>query len=226
MDLQLEFEAPSSAVGPRPPPGEWPTGCWQECRQERGRPPREWRQPSSSSEKQRFYSCDHFGHREPLKPKPPLSSHSTLPIAGQEPGPPRQGGGSVNGSPLLSASGASTAGLGGRRQLPWTLLTPVPVSPTRRPTLPLSTLLGLRPTSPPSPLAGLAVAFLNTTLCSRKTPSASPWLPALGLALTLTWDSVWTVRTLPAPSLRTRLPSKRLWPPTWAAPPGLPTCPL
>ncbi|XP_011368248.1 voltage-dependent N-type calcium channel subunit alpha-1B [Pteropus vampyrus] len=37
-----------------------------------------------------------------------------------------QGGGSANGSPLLSASGASTPGRGGRRQLPQTPLTPRP----------------------------------------------------------------------------------------------------
>uniref|UniRef100_A0A8C4M4B8 Voltage-dependent N-type calcium channel subunit alpha n=1 Tax=Equus asinus asinus TaxID=83772 RepID=A0A8C4M4B8_EQUAS len=37
-----------------------------------------------------------------------------------------QGGGSVNGSPLLSTSGASTPGRGGRRQLPQTPLTPRP----------------------------------------------------------------------------------------------------
>ncbi|VFV34612.1 low quality protein: [Lynx pardinus] len=118
--------APSSAAGPGPPPGEGPTGCRRERRQERGRS-QERRQPSSSSsEKQRFYSCDRFGGREPLQPKPSLSSHPTSPTAGQEPGPPRQGGGSVNGSPLLSTSGASTPGRGGRRQLPQTPLTPRP----------------------------------------------------------------------------------------------------
>ncbi|XP_045878778.1 voltage-dependent N-type calcium channel subunit alpha-1B isoform X2 [Meles meles] len=118
--------APSSAAGPGPPPGEGPTGCRRERRQERGRS-QERRQPSSSSsEKQRFYSCDRFGGREPSRPKPSLGSHPTSPTAGQEPGPPRPGGGSVNGSPLLSASGASTPGRGGRRQLPQTPLTPRP----------------------------------------------------------------------------------------------------
>ncbi|XP_077627657.1 voltage-dependent N-type calcium channel subunit alpha-1B [Crocuta crocuta] len=118
--------APSSAAGPGPPPGEGPAGCRRERRQERGRS-QERRQPSSSSsEKQRFYSCDRFGGREPPQPKPSLSSHPTSPTAGQEAGPPRQGGGSVNGSPLLSTSGASTPGRGGRRQLPQTPLTPRP----------------------------------------------------------------------------------------------------
>lgn len=81
--------APSSAAGPGPPPGEGPTGCRRERRQERGRS-QERRQPSSSSsEKQRFYSCDRFGGREPSHPKPSLSSHPTSPTAGQEPVPPR-----------------------------------------------------------------------------------------------------------------------------------------
>uniref|UniRef100_M3YV11 Voltage-dependent N-type calcium channel subunit alpha-1B n=1 Tax=Mustela putorius furo TaxID=9669 RepID=M3YV11_MUSPF len=125
--LSAETEgAPSSAAGPGPPPGEGPTGCRRERRQERGRS-QERRQPSSSSsEKQRFYSCDRFGGREPSHPKPSLSSHPTSPTAGQEPVPPRPGGGSVNGSPLLSTSGASTPGRGGRRQLPQTPLTPRP----------------------------------------------------------------------------------------------------
>ncbi|XP_036272880.2 voltage-dependent N-type calcium channel subunit alpha-1B [Pipistrellus kuhlii] len=117
--------APSSSAGPGPPPGEGPPGR-RERRQERGRS-QERRQPSSSSsEKQRFYSCDRFGGREPPLPRPALSSHPTSPTAGPEPGPPRQGGGSVDGSPLLSTSGASTPGRGGRRQLPQTPLTPRP----------------------------------------------------------------------------------------------------
>ncbi|XP_073076774.1 voltage-dependent N-type calcium channel subunit alpha-1B isoform X7 [Manis javanica] len=116
--------APSSTAGPGPPQGEGPVGCRRERRQERGRS--QERRQSSSSEKQRFYSCDRFGGREPPQPKPSLSSHPTSPTAGQEPGPLRQGSGSVNGSPLLSTSGASTPGRGGRRQLPQTPLTPRP----------------------------------------------------------------------------------------------------
>uniref|UniRef100_A0A8C0XMY8 EF-hand domain-containing protein n=1 Tax=Castor canadensis TaxID=51338 RepID=A0A8C0XMY8_CASCN len=120
--------APHSAAGPCLPAGEGPTGCRRERerKQERGRS-QERRQPSSSSsEKQRFYSCDRFGSREPQQPKPSLSSHPTSPTAGLEPGPHPQGSGSVNGSPLLSTSGASTPGRGGRRQLPQTPLTPRP----------------------------------------------------------------------------------------------------
>ncbi|KAM5299114.1 voltage-dependent N-type calcium channel subunit alpha-1B [Ctenodactylus gundi] len=108
------------------PTGEGPAGCRRERKQGRGRS-QERRQPSSSSsEKQRFYSCDRFGGREPPQSKPSLSSHPTSPTVGPEPGPPLQSGGSVNGSPLLSTSGASTPGRGGRRQLPQTPLTPRP----------------------------------------------------------------------------------------------------
>ncbi|XP_073908792.1 voltage-dependent N-type calcium channel subunit alpha-1B isoform X8 [Castor canadensis] len=81
--------APHSAAGPCLPAGEGPTGCRRERerKQERGRS-QERRQPSSSSsEKQRFYSCDRFGSREPQQPKPSLSSHPTSPTAGLEPGP-------------------------------------------------------------------------------------------------------------------------------------------
>lgn len=68
------------------PLGEGPTGCRRERKQERGRS-QERRQPSSSSsEKQRFYSCDRFGSREPPQPKPSLSSHPTSPTAALEPG--------------------------------------------------------------------------------------------------------------------------------------------
>ncbi|VTJ81098.1 Hypothetical predicted protein [Marmota monax] len=83
--------APNSTAGPSLPPGEGPTGCRRERerKQERGRS-QERRQPSSSSsEKQRFYSCDRFGGREHPQPKPSLSSHPTTPTAG-EPGPPPQ----------------------------------------------------------------------------------------------------------------------------------------
>ncbi|XP_036095311.1 voltage-dependent N-type calcium channel subunit alpha-1B isoform X3 [Rousettus aegyptiacus] len=124
--LSADTDGAPHSAGPGPPPAEGPAGGRRERRQERGRS-QERRQPSSSSsEKQRFYSCDRFGGREPPHPRPSLSSHPTSPTAGQEPGPLRQGGGSANGSPLLSASGASTPGRGGRRQLPQTPLTPRP----------------------------------------------------------------------------------------------------
>ncbi|XP_054582795.1 voltage-dependent N-type calcium channel subunit alpha-1B isoform X2 [Eptesicus fuscus] len=153
--------APSGTAGPGPPPGEGPPGR-RERRQERGRS-QERRQPSSSSsEKQRFYSCDRFGGREPPLARPALSSHPTSPTAGQEPGP--------------------------------------------------------------SPRAGSAAAFRNTTPCSRETPWASPWPPARGSAPTRTWGSAWRPRPPPR-SPRTCSPSRRPWPPTRAAPRGPPTCP-
>ncbi|XP_028724480.1 voltage-dependent N-type calcium channel subunit alpha-1B [Peromyscus leucopus] len=125
--LSVDTEgAPSGAAGSGQPQGEGSTGCRRERKQERGRS-QERRQPSSSSsEKQRFYSCDRFGSREPPQHKPSLSSHPTSPTAALEPGPHPQGSGSVNGSPLMSTSGASTPGRGGRRQLPQTPLTPRP----------------------------------------------------------------------------------------------------
>ncbi|XP_038191792.1 voltage-dependent N-type calcium channel subunit alpha-1B isoform X2 [Arvicola amphibius] len=125
--LSVDTEgAPSSAAGSGLPQGEGSAGCRRERKQERGRS-QERRQPSSSSsEKQRFYSCDRFGSREPPQHKPSLSSHPTSPTAALEPGPHPQGSGSVNGSPLMSTSGASTPGRGGRRQLPQTPLTPRP----------------------------------------------------------------------------------------------------
>ncbi|XP_004415960.1 PREDICTED: voltage-dependent N-type calcium channel subunit alpha-1B-like, partial [Odobenus rosmarus divergens] len=91
----------------------------------------------------------------------------------------------VNGSSLLSTSGASTPGRGGRRQLPQTPLTPCPSVNYRTANSSPVHLLGHRPASPPFPQADLAMAFPNTTFCSRETPSASPWSPALGSALTL-----------------------------------------
>ena len=118
--------APSTAAGPGLPHGEGSTACRRDRKQERGRS-QERRQPSSSSsEKQRFYSCDRFGSREPPQLMPSLSSHPTSPTAALEPAPHPQGSGSVNGSPLMSTSGASTPGRGGRRQLPQTPLTPRP----------------------------------------------------------------------------------------------------
>uniref|UniRef100_A0A8C3VGT8 Voltage-dependent N-type calcium channel subunit alpha n=1 Tax=Catharus ustulatus TaxID=91951 RepID=A0A8C3VGT8_CATUS len=94
-------------------------------KQERGRSQERKQHSSSSSEKQRFYSCDRYGSRERAQPKSAEQSRPTSPNGGPEHGPHRQGSGSVNGSPLLSTSGASTP-CRGRRQLPQTPLTPRP----------------------------------------------------------------------------------------------------
>lgn len=106
-DSSSPLPVPNSTMGQGLRPGEGPSSCRRERRQERGRS-QERRQPSSSSsEKQRFYSCDRFGGREHPQPKPSLSSHPTSPTAGQEPGPhPQVRGGWLGvGSPSgLSAS--------------------------------------------------------------------------------------------------------------------------
>uniref|UniRef100_A0A8C6JUF3 Voltage-dependent N-type calcium channel subunit alpha n=1 Tax=Melopsittacus undulatus TaxID=13146 RepID=A0A8C6JUF3_MELUD len=94
-------------------------------KQERGRSQERKQHSSSSSEKQRFYSCDRYGSRDRSQPKSADQSRPTSPNGGPEQGPHRQGSGSVNGSPLLSTSGASTP-CRGRRQLPQTPLTPRP----------------------------------------------------------------------------------------------------
>ncbi|XP_062930030.1 probable voltage-dependent N-type calcium channel subunit alpha-1B isoform X1 [Mobula hypostoma] len=90
---------------------------------ERGRS--QERKPPSSIEKQRYYSCDRYGSREPPQPKSTDHSRSASPSTGPEQGLHRQGSGSVNDSPMQTASGASTP-CRGRRQLPPTPLTPRP----------------------------------------------------------------------------------------------------
>uniref|UniRef100_A0A8C6NFC7 Voltage-dependent N-type calcium channel subunit alpha n=1 Tax=Melopsittacus undulatus TaxID=13146 RepID=A0A8C6NFC7_MELUD len=102
-----------------------PPGCTADKKQERGRSQERKQHSSSSSEKQRFYSCDRYGSRDRSQPKSADQSRPTSPNGGPEQGPHRQGSGSVNGSPLLSTSGASTP-CRGRRQLPQTPLTPRP----------------------------------------------------------------------------------------------------
>uniref|UniRef100_A0A8D0L3M7 Voltage-dependent N-type calcium channel subunit alpha n=1 Tax=Sphenodon punctatus TaxID=8508 RepID=A0A8D0L3M7_SPHPU len=105
--------------------GEAGEASSKDKKQERGRSQERKQHSSSSSEKQRFYSCDRYGSREHSQPKSTDHSRPTSPNGGQEQGPHRQGSGSVNGSPLLSTSGASTP-CRGRRQLPQTPLTPRP----------------------------------------------------------------------------------------------------
>ncbi|XP_032905135.1 voltage-dependent N-type calcium channel subunit alpha-1B [Amblyraja radiata] len=90
---------------------------------ERGRS--QERKPPSSTEKQRYYSCDRYGSREPPQPTSADHSRSTSPSDGPEHRLHRQGSGSVNGSLLQLVSGTSTP-CRGRRQLPATPLTPRP----------------------------------------------------------------------------------------------------
>ncbi|KAM4663937.1 voltage-dependent N-type calcium channel subunit alpha-1B [Discoglossus pictus] len=98
----------------------------RERRQERGRSQERKQQPPSSSEKQRFYSCDRYGSRESGHPRHSDHSRATSPSSGQDHGTHRQGSGSASGSPRLTSSGASTPCRGIRRQLPQTPLTPRP----------------------------------------------------------------------------------------------------
>uniref|UniRef100_H3A6R0 Voltage-dependent N-type calcium channel subunit alpha n=1 Tax=Latimeria chalumnae TaxID=7897 RepID=H3A6R0_LATCH len=97
----------------------------RERKHERGRS-QERKHHSSSAEKQRYYSCDRYSSRDHGQPKSVIQSRSTSPNGGQDPGHPRQGSGSVNGSPATSTSGTSTPTGRGRRQLPQTPLTPRP----------------------------------------------------------------------------------------------------
>ncbi|XP_028851475.1 calcium channel, voltage-dependent, N type, alpha 1B subunit, a isoform X20 [Denticeps clupeoides] len=81
---------------------------------------------SSSSEKQRYYSCDRYGSREHCATKSATASCATSPCEVQESSLNKQGSGLVRGSLVtLTSSGASTPSRG-RRQLPQTPLTPRP----------------------------------------------------------------------------------------------------
>ncbi|XP_063172553.1 voltage-dependent N-type calcium channel subunit alpha-1B-like [Candoia aspera] len=113
---------PNHLVEDEAPAGE---GVSKPKKQERGRSQERKLHSSSSSEKQRFYSCDRYGSRDRSQPKSPECSRPPSPSGGQEHGTQKQGSGSVNGSPLLLTSGASTP-CRGRRQLPQTPLTPRP----------------------------------------------------------------------------------------------------
>uniref|UniRef100_A0A7M4F087 Voltage-dependent N-type calcium channel subunit alpha n=1 Tax=Crocodylus porosus TaxID=8502 RepID=A0A7M4F087_CROPO len=119
MDRPSHHLADGDAVAQ---PGETSS---RDRKQERGRSQERKQHSSSSSEKQRFYSCDRYGSRDHSQPKSADHSRPTSPNGGPEQGPHRQGSGSVNGSPLMSTSGASTP-CRGRRQLPQTPLTPRP----------------------------------------------------------------------------------------------------
>ncbi|XP_063791946.1 voltage-dependent N-type calcium channel subunit alpha-1B isoform X6 [Pseudophryne corroboree] len=98
----------------------------RERRQERGRSQERKQQHPSSSDKQRFYSCDRYGSRDSGHPRPSDHSRAASPSSAQEHTTHRQGSGSGNGSPRLTSSGASTPCRVIRRQLPQTPLTPRP----------------------------------------------------------------------------------------------------
>lgn len=161
LTSSFPWSAPSSAAGPGLPPGEGPTGCRRERerRQERGRS-QERRQPSSSSsEKQRFYSCDRFGGREPPKPKPSLSSHPTSPTAGQEPGP----------HPQVRGIGEKVRA---QLPLPWPSTT-VPQAPPSPQGLPTALCCSQQPQGPGTPSVPCPGARVCTVpqLCSPQAPA-------------------------------------------------------
>uniref|UniRef100_A0A670Z074 Voltage-dependent N-type calcium channel subunit alpha n=1 Tax=Pseudonaja textilis TaxID=8673 RepID=A0A670Z074_PSETE len=114
---------PNHLIEGEAPAGEGPHS--KSKRQERGRSQERRVHSSSSSEKQRFYSCDRYGSRDRSQPKSSECSRPPSPGGGQDHETQKQGSGSVNGSPLLLTSGASTP-CRGRRQLPQTPLTPRP----------------------------------------------------------------------------------------------------
>ncbi|XP_036382022.1 calcium channel, voltage-dependent, N type, alpha 1B subunit, a [Megalops cyprinoides] len=112
---------PSSTAGT---PGDAPAELPPPRERDRGRS-HERKHHSSSSEKQRYYSCDRYGSREHCHAQSATASRSASPSEGQEHGPNKQGSGSAKGSPVMLTSGASTP-CRGRRQLPQTPLTPRP----------------------------------------------------------------------------------------------------
>uniref|UniRef100_A0A8C9SZ50 Voltage-dependent N-type calcium channel subunit alpha n=1 Tax=Scleropages formosus TaxID=113540 RepID=A0A8C9SZ50_SCLFO len=79
---------------------------------------------SSSSEKQRYYSCDRYGSRERCHTKSATASRAASPGEAPEASLNKQGSGSAKGGPVMLTSGGSTPR--GRRQLPQTPLTPRP----------------------------------------------------------------------------------------------------
>ncbi|MBN3323874.1 CAC1B protein, partial [Atractosteus spatula] len=120
LDRSPSGQTHSNAGTPGDPGSAVPLGeaTSRDRRQDRGRS-HERKHHSSSSEKQRYYSCDRYGSRDNS------ASRSTSPIDAREPGLNKQGSGSAKGSPLMLTSGDSTP-CRGRRQLPQTPLTPRP----------------------------------------------------------------------------------------------------
>uniref|UniRef100_A0A3P9K885 Voltage-dependent N-type calcium channel subunit alpha n=1 Tax=Oryzias latipes TaxID=8090 RepID=A0A3P9K885_ORYLA len=84
--------------------------------------PLERRHHSSAGEKQRYYSCERYGSREPCQARSAGPSRSASPGEGQDSGSLKQVSGAAKVAP---PTGTSTAGRG-RRQLPQTPLTPRP----------------------------------------------------------------------------------------------------
>uniref|UniRef100_A0A8C9SUM4 Voltage-dependent N-type calcium channel subunit alpha n=1 Tax=Scleropages formosus TaxID=113540 RepID=A0A8C9SUM4_SCLFO len=112
--------SPGRSQDPGKPPGA--SSC-QERVYDRGRS-HERKHHSSSSEKQRYYSCDRYGSRERCHTKSATASRAASPGEAPEASLNKQGSGSAKGGPVMLTSGGSTPR--GRRQLPQTPLTPRP----------------------------------------------------------------------------------------------------
>uniref|UniRef100_A0A8C9W723 Voltage-dependent N-type calcium channel subunit alpha n=1 Tax=Scleropages formosus TaxID=113540 RepID=A0A8C9W723_SCLFO len=112
--------SPGRSQDPGEPPGA--SSC-QERVYDRGRS-HERKHHSSSSEKQRYYSCDRYGSRERCHTKSATASRAASPGEAPEASLNKQGSGSAKGGPVMLTSGGSTPR--GRRQLPQTPLTPRP----------------------------------------------------------------------------------------------------
>uniref|UniRef100_A0A674KAC0 Voltage-dependent N-type calcium channel subunit alpha n=1 Tax=Terrapene triunguis TaxID=2587831 RepID=A0A674KAC0_9SAUR len=86
-------------------------------RGERGRSQERKLHSSSSSEKQRFYSCDRYGSRDRSQPKSADHSRPTSPNGGLEPGPHRQVRRFKAGGGVKSSTGAPSSIL--KQELGW-----------------------------------------------------------------------------------------------------------
>lgn len=106
---------------------------------ERSRPV-ERRHHSSAGEKQRYYSCERYGSREPPHTRSAGPSCTTSPGEGPEQYFRQLSSGALKSGPLPSAPSTTTAGRS-RRQLPQTPLTPRPGVAYKTPTTLPSTAL-------------------------------------------------------------------------------------
>ncbi|XP_076021242.1 calcium channel, voltage-dependent, N type, alpha 1B subunit, a [Genypterus blacodes] len=122
LDTSVAGQPPSSAGAPGDP--AFDSAGSRERAHDRGRS-HERKHPHSSTDKQRYYSCDRYCSREHCHTKSATASCAASPSEGQEIGFNKQGSGWVKGSPVALSSISSTSSRG-RRQLPQTPLTPRP----------------------------------------------------------------------------------------------------
>ncbi|XP_044051070.1 voltage-dependent N-type calcium channel subunit alpha-1B-like isoform X6 [Siniperca chuatsi] len=121
LDTPLGGQPPGSAGAPGEPASD--PAASRERAHDRGRS-HERKHHYSSTDKQRYYSCNRYCSREHCRTKSATASCAASPGEGQE-NSNKQGSGWVKGSPVTLSSSPSTASRG-RRQLPQTPLTPRP----------------------------------------------------------------------------------------------------